>query len=294
MPAAIIPITSPAPGPRPPAPASIPIASPISDPRSPTPSYVLLQAALPGRAPRTIGVLLTDPATDRGWVRLRADFQDLTADTDFFDELEDHLRDRLREDGAEALLGGLEDSLSNALLVSERRAVAVDSFARVLERLYTEHVEPVTVRAFQTHVPLYSLRAAAGGLGEEMEVAPEDWVPAPEGVHLAPDLFAAHVVGKSMEPRIPDGSLNLFRLHPAGSRQGKILLIQRFGVLEETARFTVKRYTSRKRATGGGEFDDAQWEHERIRLEPLNPDFEPWDVEPRDFAVVAEWLRVLE
>ena len=43
----------------------------------------------------------------------------------------------------------------------------------------------------------------------------------------------------------------------------------------------------------GGEFDDQQWEHERIRLEPLNPDFEPWDVEPRDFAVVAEWLRVL-
>ncbi len=301
MPAAVIPIASPTPGPRPPAPAIIPIASPAPGPRPLAPAaaeYVLLQAALPGRSPRTIGVLLTDPATDRGWLRLRADFQDLTGDTDFFDELEDLLGDGLRENGAAALLGGLDDSLSNALLVSERRAVAVDSFFRVLERLYAEHVEPVAVRAFQTHVPLYSLRAAAGGLGEEMEVAPEDWVPAPEGMHLAPDLFAAHVVGKSMEPRIPDGSLNLFRLHPAGSRQGKILLIQRFGVLDETARFTVKRYTSRKRPiggeSGGGEFDDQQWEHERIRLEPLNPDFEPWDVEPRDFAVVAEWLRVLE
>ncbi len=64
-------------------------------------------------------------------------------------------------------------------------------------------------------------------------------------------------------------------------------------MLDETARFTVKRYTSRKRATSGAS-STSQWEHERIRLEPLNPEFEPWDVEPQDFAVVAEWLRVLE
>ncbi|HUB32442.1 MAG TPA: S24 family peptidase [Bryobacteraceae bacterium] len=278
MPAAVIPIGSPAHGLRPTAPAE----------------YVLLSAAVPGRSIEPIGVLLADPASDRGWLRLRTDFPALTDDTDFFDGLEFHLRTLLAESGAEALLRRLEDSLSNVLLVSERRAVAVDSFRRVLERLYAEEVEPVAIRPFETHVPLFSLRAAAGRLGEEMEVEPEAWIPAPEGMHLAPDLFAAHVVGKSMEPRIPDGSLNLFRLHPAGSRQGKILLIQRFGVLDETARFTVKRYTSRKRATGGGEFDDGQWEHERIRLEPLNPDFEPWDVEPQDFAVVAEWLRVLE
>jgi hypothetical protein len=113
-------------------------------------------------------------------------------------------------------------------------------------------------------------------------------------MRLGPELFVAHVVGRSMEPRIPDGSLNLFRLHPVGSRQGKILLIQRFGVLDETARYTVKRYTSKKVSTGEGEGEDAEWRHEQIRLEPLNPEFEPWDAEPEDFAVVAEWLRVIE
>ena len=106
------------------------------------------------------------------------------------------------------------------------------------------------MQPFRTHVPLFSLRAAAGGLGDEMVSEAEDWVPAPEGMRLSPDLFVAHVVGRSMEPRIPDGSLNLFRLHPAGSRQGKILLIERFGVLDETARYTIKRYTSRKVVTG--------------------------------------------
>jgi len=165
----------------------------------------------------------------------------------------------------------------------------VDAFSRVVERLFSEHVEKVAVQPFRTHVPLFSLRAAAGSLGEEMESAAEDWVPAPEGVRLSPDLFVAHVVGHSMEPRIPDGSLNLFRLNPVGSRQNKILLIQRFGVTDETARYTVKKYTSLKVYDG-----EDEWRHERIRLEPLNPEYEAWDVEPQDFAVVAEWLRVIE
>jgi phage repressor protein C with HTH and peptisase S24 domain len=159
----------------------------------------------------------------------------------------------------------------------------------VLDRLYQDHVEAVPVKPFRTHLPLYSFRAAAGGLSEEMESAVEDWVPAPEGMQLSPDLFVGHVAGRSMEPRIPDGSLNLFRLHPAGSRQGKILLIERFGVLDETARYTIKRYTSRKVYRS-----EDEWQHENVRLEPLNPEFEAWDVEPEGFAVVAEWLRVIE
>jgi hypothetical protein len=67
------------------------------------------------------------------------------------------------------------------------------------------------------------------------------------------------------------------------------LLIQRFGVTDDTARYTVKKYTSRKVFSG-----EDEWRHERIRLEPLNPEYEAWDVEPQDFAVVAEWLRVIE
>jgi len=254
-------------------------------------AYVLLEAALPGEAPRHIGVILIDPATDRGWVKLRGRYDDFAApeDAEVLEAVEGDLRDKLAEMGAEACVKSLEDSLSNVLRVSERQAVPVDAFSRVVERLYGEHVEPVSIERFATHLPLYSLRAAAGRLGEEMESVEEDWVPAPAGLHLTPDLFVAHVVGRSMEPRIPDGSLNLFRLYPAGSRQNKILLIQRFGALDDTARYTVKKYTSRKVEDAEG-----QWRHERIRLEPLNPEFEAWDAGPEDFAVVAEWLRVIE
>ena len=254
-------------------------------------TYVLLEAALPQRTPQAIGVLLMDAAGDRAWVRMRRRYDDLAEpdDAEVLEALEEDIRGRVAEMGAGPYLAWLEDILSNALRVSERQTVAVDSFTRVLDRLYTEHVEALEVKPFETHVPLYSLRAAAGRLGEDMESAEEDWVRAPEGLRLGPDLFVAHVLGRSMEPRIPDGSLNLFRFHPAGSRQGKILLIQRFGVLDDTARYTVKRYTSQKVHSG-----EDEWRHERIRLEPLNPEFEAWDVEPQDFAVVAEWLRVIE
>jgi len=254
-------------------------------------TYVLLEAALPGQPSAPIGVVLIDAAADRGWVRLRESFDDLAEpdDAEVLEALEEDIRARLAESGAEAFLRTLEDALSNVVLVSERRSVAVDAFTRVLERLFSEHVAPLPVQPFRTHVPLYSLRAAAGGLGEEMESAAEDWLRVPDNVRPTPDLFAAHVVGRSMEPRIPDGSLNLFRFNPVGSRQNKILLIERFGVLDETARYTVKKYTSRKAYHG-----EDQWQHQQIRLEPLNPEFEAWDVEPDGFAVVAEWLRVIE
>ena len=258
-------------------------------------TYVLVEAALPSQPPQVIGVLLADPASDRAWLRMRSRYDNFAEaeDADVLEALEQDMRARLAEMGAGRYLGWLEDTLSNAVRISDRQLVAVDSFTRVLDRLYSEHVEPLEVKRYVTHVPLYTLRAAAGYLGEEMVSEAEDWVRAPEGLKLEQGMFMAHVVGRSMEPRIPDGSLNLFRLHPVGSRQGKILLVEKFGTVDESAQFTVKRYSSKKVYTGSGE-GEAEWRHERIRLEPLNPEFEAWDVEPQDFAVVAEWLRVIE
>jgi SOS-response transcriptional repressor LexA len=253
--------------------------------------YALLEACLPGRPPHNIGVILLDPSADRGWVRFRQRFDDIAdpEDAEVLEALEEDFRDGIARDGGERWLRSLEDSCSNAVRVGERQAVPVDAFTRVLDGLFSRHVEPIAIEPYRIHLPLYDMRAAAGFVGEEMRPEEEDWVRAPEGMRLDRDLIVVHVVGRSMEPRIPDGSLNVFRLNPAGSRQNKILLIQRKGVLDETAGCTVKRYTSVKTVTG-----EDEWRHEHIRLEPLNPEFEPWDVDPEGFAVVAEWLRVLE
>src|ERR1035441_5756409 len=113
----------------------------------------------------------------------------------------------MAEAGAGHWLQSLEESASNTLCVGERRAVAVDAFTRVLDRVFSENVAPVPPLPYKTHLPLYSMRAAAGFVGEDMAPAEEDWVRAPEGMRLDRDLIVVHVVGRSMEPRIPHGSL---------------------------------------------------------------------------------------
>ncbi len=101
-----------------------------------------------------------------------------------------------------------------------------------------------------------------------------------------------------MEPLIPDGSLAVFRRIPAGSRQNKRLLIEELGATGTSARFTVKKYTSVKRAArkDAGDEDDA-WQHAAIRLEPLNPEFSSFELDPESFEnlyrVIGEFVQVL-
>ncbi|MDQ6699880.1 MAG: S24 family peptidase, partial [Acidobacteriota bacterium] len=102
-------------------------------------------------------------------------------------------------------------------------------------------------------------------------------------------MFVAKVVGRSMEPLIPDGSLCVFRSPVVGSRQGKRLLIEQLGATDSSARYTVKRYTSRKVQTG-----EEEWSHESIRLEPLNPDFPAFELDGEQFRVLGEFVQVLD
>lgn len=261
--------------------------------------YLLLELILPGRPKVNAGVLLLDPLHDELRVKLRRDWDHLAEpeDAEVLAHIEEDLARRGREAGAEALLGHLEDTLSNVLRITGRETIAVSDFDRALERLYARHVEgqaPATVEVlrYRTHLPLYSLKAAATRFGGDMEVAAEDWLPVPGNPRLTPDMFVAQVVGPSMEPLIPDGSLCVFRAKVVGSRQGKLLLIQQSGASESGGEFTVKRYTSAKTESEEG------WRHARIRLEPLNPDITAWDLNPSDledgpYSVIAEFLRVL-
>jgi SOS-response transcriptional repressor LexA len=255
--------------------------------------YVLLQLALPGQPVHDVGVLLldADPESGRHALRLRTHWDDLMGPEDaaYLAALERDFEDKIAELGARRLLEAWEDSFSHVLRVSEREAVPVDSFSRVADRIFERHVEKLMVARYRTHLPLYSLRAAAGKFGadEEVEGEEEDWVRAPERLRLSEGMFVAHVEGRSMEPRIPDGSLNIFRGPVVGSRQGKIVLVELIGVHE---RFTVKKYTSRKSSAREGE-----WQHERIVLEPLNPEYEAFDLSPDQIKyVIAEWVQTLE
>ena len=265
-------------------------------PSTRTASFSLLQLALPAKDPLNIGIFLLDPATDRLYKKLRRDWNSIadSENVEVLELLDQDFEQKIGEMGGDAFLRSLEDVLSNTLQIGERGDVSVVStFEKALDRLFEQHVQRTEVIPFVTHVPLYSLRAAATKFGEDMEVEAEGWVEAPARVKLHRNMFAARVVGRSMEPLIPDGSLCLFRAGVVGSRQGKRLLIQRIGVTDTSAEFTVKQYTSEKK-----ELAEDQWDHVRIIMKPLNPEFQAMefgkDDEHRQFRVIAEFVQVLD
>lgn len=252
--------------------------------------FSLVLVALPGRDAENAGVLLEDAALDRLYLRLRRDWDTIAEedDVEVLEALADDLSVKARELGARELLGYLEDTLSNTVRVTERETILVDDFDRMLNRLYRQHVSS-GVAPFRTHIPQYSLKVAAGKFLENAEVTEDGWVEAPEDLAVTPDLFAARIVGHSMEPVIPDGSLCVFRAGVTGSRQGRLVLVEDSSN-PGADQYTVKRYSSEKTE------DESGWRHLKVHLESLNPGYPSWDLNPDEdrYRVIAEFQRVLE
>jgi len=169
-------------------------------------------------------------------------------------------------------------------------------------RVASDEVEP-----FSNAVPLYDLKVAAGRFSGEQVVDevpqhgevenPEefDWVSYDGRSRPARGLFVAQVVGESMNKRIPSGSYCVWRLNPAGSRQGKVVIAQHREINDDElgGHYTVKVYESVKE-----HLDDETWRHKRITLKPssTDPSFAPImfeDIEDGELEIIAELVEVL-
>ena len=155
-------------------------------------------------------------------------------------------------------------------------------------------VQPRPEERYMTCVPLVPLKAAAGAFSDPQHFDDDDvaWAAVETRRRLRRGMFVAQVVGKSMEPTIPDGAHCLFAAPVEGTRQGKTVLVQ----LHDTAdpesgeRYTVKRYESEKAD------DKDSWRHERVILRPVNTDFDPIILSGADegqLQVIAELVEVL-
>ena len=163
------------------------------------------------------------------------------------------------------------------------------------------------VKPFVNAVPMYDLKIAAGRFGAEqvVEEVPQagevtnpgdyEWAALGGRTKPAPGLFVAQVVGESMNKRIPNGAWCVWRLNPAGSRQGKVVLAMHRDIQdpEMGGQFTVKVYESEKDDLG-----DGSWQHSRIVLKPssTDPTFEAIVLEglvEGELVVVAEFVEVL-
>ena len=155
-------------------------------------------------------------------------------------------------------------------------------------------VVPQPEERYLTCVPLVPLKAAAGAFSDSQHIDDDDfaWAAVETRRRLRSGMFVAQVVGKSMEPAIPDGAYCLFRAPVEGTRQGKTVLVQMRDTAdpESGQRYTVKRYESEKAGDGDS------WQHTKITLKPVNADFEPiilTGADEGELQVVAEVVEVL-
>tara|TARA_R110001632_G_scaffold55094_2_gene134899 strand:- start:2940 stop:3329 length:390 start_codon:yes stop_codon:yes gene_type:complete len=119
-------------------------------------------------------------------------------------------------------------------------------------------------------------------------------IEAPEKYASSSDYFACTVKGESMNKRIPNGSVCIFKKYSGGARSGKILLIENYDSQDPdfNSAFTVKTYASRKIITEEG------WEHLEILLKPNSYDLSHKDIvinieNADEMNFIGEFIEVL-
>lgn len=146
---------------------------------------------------------------------------------------------------------------------------------------------------FIDFLPVYSIKAACGYFGEGEDVNELGWIQVEGMGKLNRNMFVVQASGHSMEPKINDGDFCVFRANPAGSRQGKIVLVQHHNFYDSdyAGAFSIKEYSSAK------SYDEfGNWQHERIELKPQNRDYNPIAINAEDaddFRVIGELVGVI-
>jgi type III restriction enzyme len=146
---------------------------------------------------------------------------------------------------------------------------------------------------FRTAIPIYDLATKAASWGTNDSPAVSGWVRVARRP-LEVDMFAAKVIGHSMEPGIPDRAWGLFQSTPTGNSQSpmsldgrRIVALLKTKIDRETGSYTLKRWKATKVESGGKVLE--------ITLRPDNKAMPSIVLEPADdeVRVVAEFLETL-
>ncbi|MDZ4663980.1 MAG: DUF3427 domain-containing protein [Bacteroidota bacterium] len=143
-------------------------------------------------------------------------------------------------------------------------------------------------------IPLFDFYAAAGSFSKLQSEKDFTEIEVEQKYSLDADYFACKVIGESMNKRIANGSICLFKKYSGGSRDGKILLIENRDIHDPdfNSAFTVKTYSSQKIVTEEG------WKHSVIVLKPNSYDESFKDIiineeNGKEMNVVGEFITVL-
>ncbi|MFD1553052.1 DUF3427 domain-containing protein [Putridiphycobacter roseus] len=143
-------------------------------------------------------------------------------------------------------------------------------------------------------IPLYNFHAAAGNFSEMQQDKEYELISVPEK-YSKDEYFACKVVGESMNRRIPNGSICIFKKYSGGTRNGKILLIENYDIQDQdfNSAFTVKTYTSQKTVSEEG------WQHYEIVLKPNSTDSTYKDIiinaeECEGLVTIGEFVEIIK
>ncbi len=154
--------------------------------------------------------------------------------------------------------------------------------------------DDATSERYKTTLPLYRMKAAAGGFSDFQEAGVEAWVRPGANVPLSKKLCIVQVRGRSMEPEIPDGSYCLFERPWLLPKPGQVGIFSLHDDVDPDTgdRFTVKRLHLRRIEREDGPMQVGE-------LVPANPEFrrivvdnpEDWGGAIRPFA---QFLKILD
>jgi superfamily II DNA or RNA helicase/HKD family nuclease/SOS-response transcriptional repressor LexA len=170
-----------------------------------------------------------------------------------------------------------------------------DAAAKLVKEIATVTDINVKVDVKKNSIPFYEFYAAAGSFSEMQENKDFEMIEVPSQYSADNKYFACRVIGESMNRRIENNSICIFKEPLGGSRNGKIVIVENYGKNydEYNSSFTIKTYASEKRTSENGE-----WEHSVILLKPNSTDSRFEDIvlnkdDCENMRVVGEFVAVL-
>lgn len=142
-------------------------------------------------------------------------------------------------------------------------------------------------------VPFYDISAAAGNFSDPQKSHSHQWIELPQGTDIKKDYFVCKVVGESMNKKIANGSLCLFK-KAVNLKEDDIILVEDLDINDPEfgAGYTVKRFYSQKTLTIRGK------EYKTITLKPMStikyPDIVLKKDKNRKLEVLGVFVKVLE
>ena len=165
-----------------------------------------------------------------------------------------------------------------------------------LEVVPPTRTENVKIDEKSNLIPFYDFYAAAGSFSDMQENKDFGMIEVPEEYSAKHKYFACRVIGESMNRRIENNSICIFKEPLGGSRNGKIVIVENYGKNDDeyNSSFTIKTYASEKRAS-----DDGEWEHSVILLKPNSTESRFEDIvlhedDCENMRIVGEFVEVLE